>query len=49
MIALNRQVDIAIVGDARSTLKMLLEKIRKYTPRRKPRESLKEYKEIEKA
>ncbi len=47
MIALNRQVDLAIVGDARLTLKMLLEKVKRYTPKKSPRSSLREYKELE--
>jgi len=48
-IGLNRQVDIGIVGDAKSTLYALLESVRKYTPRREESESLREYKKVENA
>lgn len=41
MIALNRPVDLAITGDARSTLKKLLEEVRTLQPRKKePTETL---------
>jgi len=49
MIGLNRQVDVGIVGDAKSTLRILLETIKKYTPKRKVRESLQVYKQVEKS
>jgi len=49
MIGLNRQVDIGIVGDAKSTLRVLLETIKKYTPRKEERESLQGYKQVEKS
>ena len=49
MIALNRQVDIAIVGDAKLTLRALLGRVKRYTGRKEPRESLKVYKEVEKS
>jgi len=48
MIGLNRQVDVGIVGDARSTLRVLLETIKKYTPRRKEHKPLQDYKQVEK-
>jgi acetolactate synthase-1/2/3 large subunit len=48
MIGLNRQVDVGIVGDAKSTLPSLLENIKRYTPRRPESESLREYKKVEK-
>jgi len=48
MIGLNRQVDIGIVGDAKSTLRVILETIKKYTPRKGERESLQVYKQVEK-
>ncbi len=48
MIGLNRQVEIGIVGDAKSTLRVLLETIKKYTPRKRERESLQSYKQVEK-
>jgi len=47
MIALNRPVDIGIVGDAKETLKMLLEAVKKKGERRKPPEKLKEYKKMQ--
>ncbi|MFQ5999199.1 MAG: thiamine pyrophosphate-binding protein, partial [Candidatus Bathyarchaeia archaeon] len=49
MIGLNRPVDIGIVGDAKSTLRVLLETIKKYTPRKEERESLQGYKQVEKS
>lgn len=48
MIGLNRPVDIGIVGDAKSTLRALLETIKKYTPRKEERRSLQDYKQVEK-
>ena len=48
MIGLNRQVDVGIVGDAKSTLRVLLETIKKYTPRRKEHKPLQDYKQVEK-
>jgi len=48
MIGLNRPVDIGIVGDAKSTLRVLLETIKKYTPRREKHKSLQDYKQVEK-
>ena len=47
MIALNRPVDLGIVGDAKETLKMIVEALRKMGERRKPTERLKEYKKIQ--
>jgi acetolactate synthase-1/2/3 large subunit len=49
MIGLNRQVDVGIVGDAKSTLRVLLETIKKYTPRKEEREPLQGYKQVEKS
>lgn len=49
VIGLNRPVDVAIVGDAKTTLKKLLEKIREYTPPREENRYIQEYKIIEKA
>jgi len=49
MIGLNRPVDIGIVGDAKSTLHVLLETIKKYTKRKEERESLQTYKQVEKS
>ncbi|MGC9126271.1 MAG: thiamine pyrophosphate-binding protein [Thermoplasmata archaeon] len=46
-IALNRPVDIGIVGDARETLKLLVEKIRSMEERRDKREKNEEYKNLE--
>ncbi len=48
MIGLNRQADIGIVGDAKSTLRAILETVKKYTPRKGERESLQVYKQVEK-
>jgi len=48
MIGLNRPVDIGIVGDAKSTLRALLETIKKYIPRKEKRKSLQDYKQVEK-
>jgi len=48
MIGVNRRVDIGIVGDARSTLRVLLEEIKKHSPRREKSKSLDEYKQVEK-
>ena len=48
MIGLNRPVDVGIVGDAKSTLRVLLETVNKYTPRRKEHKSLQDYKQVEK-
>jgi len=48
IIGLNRPVDVGIVGDAKSTLRVLLETIKKYTPRRKEHKSLQDYKQVEK-
>lgn len=47
MIGLNRPVDIGIVGDAKSTLRALLETVKKIAPRREENPALKEYKQIE--
>ena len=47
MIALNRPVDLGIVGDAKETLKMIVEALRKMGERRKPTERLREYKKIQ--
>jgi len=49
MIGLNRPVDIGIIGDAKSTLRVLLETIKKYTSRKGERDSLKSYKQVEKS
>lgn len=48
MIGLNRLVDIGIVGDAKSTLRALLEALKKHTPKKEERESLQSYKQVEK-
>jgi acetolactate synthase-1/2/3 large subunit len=48
MIGLNRPVDIGIVGDAKSTLRALLESVKRITPRREENPAVKEYKKIEK-
>jgi acetolactate synthase-1/2/3 large subunit len=48
MIGLNRQVHIGIVGDAKSTLRALLEAVKKHTPRREESASLVDYKQVEK-
>ncbi|MEM0262620.1 MAG: thiamine pyrophosphate-binding protein [Nitrososphaerota archaeon] len=48
-IGLNRPVDVGIVGDAKSTLRRLLEVLKKYTPPRKENKYLQDYKNIEKA
>jgi len=48
MIGLNRPVDIGIVGDAKSTLRVLLETIKKYTSREEKRNSFQDYKQVEK-
>jgi len=48
MIGLNRPVDIGIVGDAKSTLRALLESVKRITPRRRENPAVKEYKNIEK-
>jgi acetolactate synthase-1/2/3 large subunit len=48
MIGLNRPVDVGIVGDAKSTLRVLLETIKKYTSKKEKRKSLQEYKQTEK-
>jgi len=48
MIGLNRQVDIGIVGDAKSTLHALLENAKRLTTRRTESTSLHEYKQVEK-
>ena len=47
MIGVNRQVDIGIVGDAKSTLHALLEALKKYTSKKQEREALQSYKEAE--
>jgi acetolactate synthase-1/2/3 large subunit len=49
VIGLNRPVDIGIVGDAKSTLRSLLEALKKYTPARRENKYLQDYKYIEKA
>jgi thiamine pyrophosphate-dependent acetolactate synthase large subunit-like protein len=49
LIGLNRQVDIGIVGDAKSTLRAILETIEKYTSKKEERESLQVYKQVEKS
>lgn len=36
MIGVNREVDLALVGDAKSTLRFLLDEVKRRTPRRKP-------------
>jgi len=48
-IGLNREVNVGIVGDAKSTLRVLLDIMKKYAPRKEERESLKIYKEAEKS
>jgi len=48
MVGLNRRVDVGIVGDARSTLRALLEHVKRLTPKRTEAASLAEYKQIEK-
>ncbi len=48
MIGLNRRVDVGIVGDAKSTLRVLLENIKRYVTRRKENKSLHDYKQVEK-
>ncbi len=47
MIALNRPVDVGIVGDARETLKALIEAVKRKGDRREPVERLKEYKKMQ--
>ncbi|MEM0083244.1 MAG: thiamine pyrophosphate-binding protein [Candidatus Nezhaarchaeales archaeon] len=47
MIALNRPVDLAILGDAKETLKVLIEEIKKLGEKRDPPEKLKEYKKLQ--
>ncbi len=48
MIGLNRPVNLSIVGDAKPTLKALLEAIKRYTPPRKENPLLQDYKRLEK-
>jgi len=48
MIGLNRPVDLGIVGDAKLTLKTLLEAVRRYIPPRKENVFLQDYKRLEK-
>jgi len=48
MIGVNRHVDIGILGDAKSTLRVLSETVKKYAPRKEENASLQEYKRIEK-
>lgn len=48
MIGLNRQVDIGMVGDAKLTLRALLENVKKLTSRKTEPTSLQEYKRVEK-
>jgi len=48
MIGLNRQADVGIVGDAKSTLRSLCENVKKRVPRRTDGRSLREYKQVEK-
>jgi acetolactate synthase-1/2/3 large subunit len=48
MIGLNRPVDLGIVGDAKSTLKALLEAVKRHTPPRKENPFLQDYKRLEK-
>ncbi len=43
MIALNRPVDLAIVGDAKSTLSALLDEVKKKVEKREPHSKMKEY------
>ncbi|MEM0214483.1 MAG: thiamine pyrophosphate-binding protein [Archaeoglobaceae archaeon] len=47
MIALNRPVDVAILGDAKETLKLLLDEIKKLGDRKEPNEKLKEYRKAQ--
>ncbi|MEM3766648.1 MAG: thiamine pyrophosphate-binding protein, partial [Candidatus Bathyarchaeia archaeon] len=47
MIGLNRPVDFGIVGDAKLTLKVLLEVVKRYTPPRKENPFLQDYKRLE--
>ena len=47
MIALNRPVDVGIVGDAKGTLRLMLEEIKKLGDARKPVKKLSEYKKIQ--
>jgi acetolactate synthase-1/2/3 large subunit len=45
MIGLNREVEIGIVGDAKETLRLLIEKLRKYSPKRSF--GVEEYRELD--
>jgi len=47
-IGLNRPVDLGIIGDAKSTLKALLEAIKRRTPPRRENPFLQDYKRLEK-
>ena len=49
MIALNRPVDLAIVGDAKSTLALHLAKVKERTGKRTPNKNLEEYKKTQNA
>lgn len=48
MIGLNRPVDLGIVGDAKLTLRALLEAVKRYTPPKKENPFLQDYKRLEK-
>jgi acetolactate synthase-1/2/3 large subunit len=47
MIALNRPVDLALLGDAKETLKVLVEEVKRLGGKKEPHESLKEYRKIQ--
>jgi acetolactate synthase-1/2/3 large subunit len=49
MIGLNRPVEIGVVGDAKSTLRALLENVKKQTPRRLESKTIANYKQVEKS
>ncbi|WP_456329130.1 thiamine pyrophosphate-dependent enzyme [Archaeoglobus sp.] len=47
MIALNRPVDVGIVGDAKETLKALIDAVKKKGERREPVDRLKDYRKMQ--
>jgi acetolactate synthase-1/2/3 large subunit len=47
VVGLNRPVDVGIVGEAKSTLKALLESVKEYTPPRRENPYLNKYKRLE--
>jgi acetolactate synthase-1/2/3 large subunit len=47
VVGLNRPVDVGIVGEAKSTLKTLLESVKEYTPPRRENPYLNKYKRLE--